>query len=60
MSHAPDELALGITNYEAYAGAADWVSLVNGERLPPFEQLPEVIQHAWIVAAVAVRNAIAA
>ena len=44
----------GQTAYEAYYAASDGRSLVTGVELPPWHELSEEIQQAWIAAASAV------
>lgn len=44
----------GRTAYDAYARKAKGVSLVSGDRLPPWEDLPKKVKDAWLAAAAAV------
>jgi len=44
----------GQTAYEAYCVQSGGVSLVTGVELPPWHELCEEIQQAWIAAASAV------
>lgn len=38
---------LGKIGYEAYCARSDWKSLVNGDRLPAWEDLNIEIRDAW-------------
>jgi hypothetical protein len=40
--------------YKAYSWSAGGVSLVSGDPLPPWDELPPEIQRAWVAAASAV------
>lgn len=40
--------------YDAYCESANWKSLITGDKLPPFEDLPQDIRNAWLAAAHAV------
>ena len=44
--------------YDAYVKAAGGVSLVSGEPLPEFDQLPENIRQAWDASSQAVARAV--
>jgi hypothetical protein len=48
-------MQLGKIAYEAYANKAGGRSLVSGDNLPPWDNLPESIQEAWEAGAQAVR-----
>jgi len=52
----PSDELLGEIAYDAYCKDAGGKSLVSGDPLPEFKRLPKAIQHAWIEAAVAVRD----
>lgn len=47
---------LGWTAYNAYRRASHYRSLVSGDPLPEWSELPEQIQQAWASAAEAVRQ----
>ena len=49
---------LGQTAYEAYRYYSDGKSLATDQKIPKWEDLPEKIQTAWIVAAGAVAGKI--
>lgn len=40
--------------YDAYCRKAKGVSLVSGDRLPPWDDLPRNVKDAWLAAASAV------
>lgn len=40
--------------YEAYVAAAGGVSLINGQPLPSWDEVPENIQVCWVAAAQAI------
>lgn len=47
---------LGRTGYEAYARHAEHKSLISGEPLPLWPELPEPIRQAWDAAADAIAD----
>lgn len=48
-------LSLGQIAYDAYRNHAGGVSLVSGDPLPGWDELPERIQAAWEAAADSIR-----
>lgn len=56
MTETPESLAK--VAYDAYCVSVGGKAF-NGDDLPPFENVPERIQRAWIAAVVAVKEAIA-
>lgn len=49
---------LGRTAYDAYSRAASGKSLVSGDRLPSWPELPDPVRDAWIAAALAAIEAV--
>lgn len=55
-----ETLRLTRANYNGYCERAGWKSLVTGDPLPPFEDLPLVIREAWEAGTTAVETLIRA
>jgi hypothetical protein len=51
MTMQAEDDRLGQVAYDAYATQTGGVSLVSGEQLPPWADLDDSIQTAWIAAA---------
>ena len=54
-----EERMLGRTAYQAYSEASGGKSLVSGAALPQWDDVPAMIQTAWIAAAQAVKATLA-
>lgn len=49
----PDLVSDGRAAFEGYRAKTEGISLITGDQLPPWENLPEKVRQAWETAAAA-------